>query len=157
MSRFKVFGPLESTDQVPEWYAIVAVAIVLTVLLSLKHDEVVHFCRPIIDKIRKWPAGFMIPILLLVIVSFPPLVGHESESSLPMRSSCPRRTDHLAVALDQTCVPDPITDIRSHRHPRRFGLGSWPGFRDPRGGDVHRRDCHLDRIQMVLPGAGPEV
>lgn len=72
---------MDSTDQVPEWYAIIAAAIVLTVLLSVKHDEVVHFCRPIIDKIRKWPAGFMIPILLLVIVSFPPLVGHESESS----------------------------------------------------------------------------
>jgi hypothetical protein len=91
------FDPLESTDQVPEWYAIVAVAIVLTVLLSLKHDEVVHFCRPIIDKIRKWPAGFMIPILLLVIVSFPPLVGRESESSLALRS-CSWRADHFAVA-----------------------------------------------------------
>lgn len=61
-----------------EWYAILIIAGTLTALITAKHDAVVDFCRPITEKIRSWPAGWLVPIAILVIVSFPPLVGHES-------------------------------------------------------------------------------
>lgn len=65
-----------------EWYAILIIAGTLTVLITVKHHAVVDFCRPITEKIRSWPAGWLIPIAVLIIVSFPPLVGHESAFSL---------------------------------------------------------------------------
>ncbi|XAO23099.1 hypothetical protein I312_101877 [Cryptococcus bacillisporus CA1280] len=60
-----------------KWYAILIIAGTLTVLITVKHHAVVDFCRPITEKIRSWPAGWLIPIAVLIIVSFPPLVGHE--------------------------------------------------------------------------------
>jgi uncharacterized membrane protein YdjX (TVP38/TMEM64 family) len=45
--------------------------------VSTKHTTIVEFCRPVTERIRAWPGGWLIPIALLVIVSFPPLVGHE--------------------------------------------------------------------------------
>lgn len=60
-----------------KWYAILIIAGTLTALITAKHDAVVDFCRPITEKIRSWPAGWLVPIAILVIVSFPPLVGHE--------------------------------------------------------------------------------
>lgn len=69
--------------------------LIATVLLSLHHDEVVavsphHSCtfsfgvdtslqklRPFSEKVRDLPAGWLIPIAILVIISFPPLFGHE--------------------------------------------------------------------------------
>ncbi|WWD17782.1 hypothetical protein CI109_102224 [Kwoniella shandongensis] len=60
-----------------KWYAILIIAITLTALITSKHETVVEFCRPVTEKIRSWPGGFMIPVGLLIIVSFPPLVGHE--------------------------------------------------------------------------------
>jgi hypothetical protein len=63
-----------------EWYLIGAIAITLTVLITTQHDAVVHFCAPVVHTIRAWPGGWLIPIVLLIIVSYPPLVGHESES-----------------------------------------------------------------------------
>jgi len=33
--------------------------------------------RPASEKIRDIPAGFLIPIVILIVISFPPLFGHE--------------------------------------------------------------------------------
>ncbi|KAK8866019.1 hypothetical protein IAR55_001170 [Kwoniella newhampshirensis] len=60
-----------------KWYAILIIAIALTALITAKHETVVEFCQPVTQRIRSWPGGFMIPIGVLIIVSFPPLVGHE--------------------------------------------------------------------------------
>ena len=58
-----------------EWYLILILVITLGVLL----EQVIRYCHPLTRRIQKWPAGFMIPIVILVILSFPPLVGHESK------------------------------------------------------------------------------
>jgi uncharacterized membrane protein YdjX (TVP38/TMEM64 family) len=50
---------------------------VATVLISLNHDKVVHALLPITEKIHALPAGWLIPIAVLIIISFPPLFGHE--------------------------------------------------------------------------------
>jgi uncharacterized membrane protein YdjX (TVP38/TMEM64 family) len=33
--------------------------------------------RPASEKIRDIPAGFIIPVVILIVISFPPLFGHE--------------------------------------------------------------------------------
>jgi len=33
--------------------------------------------RPFSEKVRDLPAGWLIPIAILIIISFPPLFGHE--------------------------------------------------------------------------------
>ncbi|WVQ97396.1 hypothetical protein IAU59_004509 [Kwoniella sp. CBS 9459] len=60
-----------------KWYAILVIAIVLTALLTSKHETVVQFCEPVTRTVRAWPGGWLIPIAILIVVSFPPLVGHE--------------------------------------------------------------------------------
>ncbi|WRT64248.1 uncharacterized protein IL334_001179 [Kwoniella shivajii] len=60
-----------------KWYAILVIAIILTALLTAKHESVVKFCEPVTRTIRAWPGGWLIPLAILIVVSFPPLVGHE--------------------------------------------------------------------------------
>ncbi|BEI86002.1 hypothetical protein CcaverHIS002_0602890 [Cutaneotrichosporon cavernicola] len=60
-----------------KWYILLAVVIAVSVLVSTKHTTIVEFCRPVTERIRSWPGGWLIPIAFLIIVSFPPLVGHE--------------------------------------------------------------------------------
>jgi uncharacterized membrane protein YdjX (TVP38/TMEM64 family) len=33
--------------------------------------------RPFSEKVRDLPAGWIIPVVILIIISFPPLFGHE--------------------------------------------------------------------------------
>ncbi|TVY45433.1 Golgi apparatus membrane protein, partial [Lachnellula occidentalis] len=49
----------------------------LSAVIVIKHDEVVDAIRPPSEKIRDLPAGFLIPIVILILISFPPLFGHE--------------------------------------------------------------------------------
>lgn len=69
--------------------------LIATVFITLRHDEVVAVSRlplldssshidilpqklrPFSEKVRDLPAGWLIPIAILVIISFPPLFGHE--------------------------------------------------------------------------------
>ena len=62
---------------IAEWYALAIIIIAITILLTTKHETVVDFLHPVTEHIRHWPVGWLIPIALLVIVSFPPLLGHE--------------------------------------------------------------------------------
>lgn len=76
----------EAEAESAEWYALAAIIIAISILLSVNHEDIVTFCEPLTRKIRHWPAGWLIPVVLLVVVSFPPLMGHESQSF----SSCSR-------------------------------------------------------------------
>lgn len=77
-----------------EWYILLVIVIVVTVLLSSNHSRIANFLKPVGEKIRSWPGGWaspfnsrsvhpltpivqLIPIVILIILSFPPLVGHE--------------------------------------------------------------------------------
>ncbi|ORY57838.1 snare associated Golgi protein-domain-containing protein [Pseudomassariella vexata] len=50
---------------------------VATALITIHHDEVVDKLLPFSEKVRDLPGGFLIPIFILIIISFPPLFGHE--------------------------------------------------------------------------------
>ncbi|KAK4140719.1 snare associated Golgi protein-domain-containing protein [Dichotomopilus funicola] len=58
-------------------WIILLITIVLTIIITIKHDEVVAHLRPWAEKVRDLPAGWLIPIAILIIISFPPLFGHE--------------------------------------------------------------------------------
>lgn len=59
------------------WHILGIVILVLTILIAVHHDQVVDKLRPASEKIRDLPAGFLIPVAILIIISFPPLFGHE--------------------------------------------------------------------------------
>lgn len=64
----------------PKYAALWVVLIIigaLTALISLKHDQVVEALRPFAEKVRDIPAGWLIFVAVLIIISFPPLFGHE--------------------------------------------------------------------------------
>jgi uncharacterized membrane protein YdjX (TVP38/TMEM64 family) len=64
---------------ITEWYALAIIILALTALLSAKHEDIVKFLAPFTKRIRAWPGGFLVPFVFLIVVSFPPLMGHESE------------------------------------------------------------------------------
>lgn len=59
------------------WHILFIVIGILTVIITLKHDEVVKHLRPWAEKVRDLPVGWLIPIAILFVISFPPLFGHE--------------------------------------------------------------------------------
>ncbi|KAF3911192.1 hypothetical protein AA313_de0209810 [Arthrobotrys entomopaga] len=59
------------------WWIILAVIIVLTILIAVYHEQIVKWLTPVSQKIRSLKWGWIIPILILFIISFPPLFGHE--------------------------------------------------------------------------------
>ncbi|POS79219.1 hypothetical protein DHEL01_v202377 [Diaporthe helianthi] len=61
---------------IPMWIILIVIG-VLTAIITLKHDEVVETMRPFAEKVRNIPAGWLIFVAILVIISFPPLFGHE--------------------------------------------------------------------------------
>ncbi|KAK8050014.1 hypothetical protein PG994_011744 [Apiospora phragmitis] len=59
------------------WHILFVIIGILTGLLVIYHDQVVAILRPFSEKVRDLPAGWLIPIAILIIISFPPLFGHE--------------------------------------------------------------------------------
>ncbi|KAL1607916.1 hypothetical protein SLS60_002855 [Paraconiothyrium brasiliense] len=51
--------------------------LVFTVYITVHHDAVVAKLRPFSEHLRDLPAGWLIPIAILFVISFPPLFGHE--------------------------------------------------------------------------------
>ncbi|KAK4034369.1 snare associated Golgi protein-domain-containing protein [Parachaetomium inaequale] len=58
-------------------WILLIIVVVLTVIITIRHDQVVAYLRPWSEKVRDLPAGWLIPIAILIIISFPPLFGHE--------------------------------------------------------------------------------
>ncbi|KLO10016.1 hypothetical protein SCHPADRAFT_857150 [Schizopora paradoxa] len=59
-------------------YGVVGVALlVITILISVYNDKIVMWLEPTANKIKDLPAGFVIPIAILFVLSFPPLFGQE--------------------------------------------------------------------------------
>ncbi|CAO2653750.1 Nn.00g031610.m01.CDS01 [Neocucurbitaria sp. VM-36] len=59
------------------WHILLILIGVATALITIRHDQVVEKLRPFSEKVRDLPAGWLIPIAILIIISFPPLFGHE--------------------------------------------------------------------------------
>ncbi|KAI0033041.1 hypothetical protein K488DRAFT_48531 [Vararia minispora EC-137] len=53
------------------------VLVAITVLTIAFHDQIINWLKPTGEKIRDLPAGWLIPVAILIVLSFPPLFGHE--------------------------------------------------------------------------------
>ncbi|KAG8733751.1 Tlg2-vesicle protein [Ceratobasidium sp. 423] len=56
---------------------VIIILIVITILLSVLHKQIVTALLPAAKWVKQAPAGWLIPIALLVILSIPPLFGAE--------------------------------------------------------------------------------
>ncbi|CAE6458386.1 unnamed protein product [Rhizoctonia solani] len=56
---------------------VVIILIIITILLSIFHKQIVKALLPAARWVKKTPAGWLIPIALLVVLSIPPLFGAE--------------------------------------------------------------------------------
>ncbi|KAI0350415.1 hypothetical protein OH77DRAFT_1431022 [Trametes cingulata] len=57
--------------------AITLAIIALVVLFVIYQQNIVEWLRPFADWMRRTPGGWLIPIAILIVMSFPPLFGHE--------------------------------------------------------------------------------
>ncbi|KAK1222287.1 hypothetical protein PQX77_014920 [Marasmius sp. AFHP31] len=63
-----------------EWtwyYIILTVILVITALVTIYHEQIVGWLTPVTRTLEEKPWGWVIPIAVLFVISFPPLFGHE--------------------------------------------------------------------------------
>ncbi|KDN42203.1 hypothetical protein K437DRAFT_210982, partial [Tilletiaria anomala UBC 951] len=59
------------------WWLLLIVILLLVALMTIYHRQIVDWLTPFSKKIQTIPAGWLIPVAILFIISFPPLFGHE--------------------------------------------------------------------------------
>ncbi|KAG8834932.1 Tlg2-vesicle protein [Serendipita sp. 400] len=59
------------------WYLALVVCLVLVALMTLYHKEIVKWLTPAAQWMKKFKYGWIVPIVVLFVISFPPLFGHE--------------------------------------------------------------------------------
>ncbi|KAG1869217.1 snare associated Golgi protein-domain-containing protein [Suillus tomentosus] len=62
---------------VPVTCVCLVATIVLVSLFVVFHDRIVHALQPAVEKIHDLKFGWLIPIAMFFVISFPPLFGHE--------------------------------------------------------------------------------
>ncbi|KAJ7186827.1 hypothetical protein C8R46DRAFT_880213, partial [Mycena filopes] len=60
-----------------ETYLVIAFVVASTVLIEVYHDKIINALSPVTNWLHDTPAGWLIPIVVLIALSFPPLFGHE--------------------------------------------------------------------------------
>jgi uncharacterized membrane protein YdjX (TVP38/TMEM64 family) len=60
------------------WYYIIgAIVAIITILVTIFHTQIVHALTPVTNWMHGLKFGWLIPIGVLFVISFPPLFGHE--------------------------------------------------------------------------------
>ncbi|KAI0090208.1 snare associated Golgi protein-domain-containing protein [Irpex rosettiformis] len=60
------------------WYYVgTIIIVVITILFTVYHKQIVKALQPTANKLKDLPGGWLIPIAIFVVISFPPLFGHE--------------------------------------------------------------------------------
>ncbi|CDO74541.1 hypothetical protein BN946_scf184641.g7 [Trametes cinnabarina] len=57
--------------------AITAAVVALLILFVVYQQNIVNWLKPFANWMRRTPGGWLIPIAILILLSFPPLFGHE--------------------------------------------------------------------------------
>ncbi|KAJ6510531.1 hypothetical protein C8R45DRAFT_964423 [Mycena sanguinolenta] len=86
--RARILAALnESTNAVTGLYLTLAVVIAVMALIEAYHNKIINALKPVTDWLHRTKAGPVIPILILIPLSFPPLFGHELVAMLFVASS----------------------------------------------------------------------
>ncbi|KAK0553390.1 hypothetical protein OC846_001336 [Tilletia horrida] len=59
------------------YYLLIIIIIALTVLMTIFHQQIITWLTPVSKKIKSVTWGWVIPVVIFVVISFPPLFGHE--------------------------------------------------------------------------------
>ncbi|UZJ56564.1 hypothetical protein CBS101457_005884 [Exobasidium rhododendri] len=59
------------------YYIIFIVIILLVAFMTIYHTQIIKWLTPVSQKVRSVAWGFVIPVAILFVISFPPLFGHE--------------------------------------------------------------------------------
>ncbi|KAJ7074645.1 hypothetical protein C8F01DRAFT_1101318 [Mycena amicta] len=66
-----------TTWQLIQRYLVIALIIVAIALIEVYHDRIINALKPVTHWLHGLKGGWVIPILVLIALSFPPLFGHE--------------------------------------------------------------------------------
>lgn len=55
------------------WYIGLVIILALTVLMTIYHKQIVEWLRPAASWMHSFSVGWLIPIVVLFIISFPPV------------------------------------------------------------------------------------
>ncbi|KAF7367909.1 hypothetical protein MSAN_00855700 [Mycena sanguinolenta] len=69
--------PERTTRQKIITYAVVGVLLAITIVLSVETKNIVHALQPATNWLNSHPLAPLIPISILIVISFPPLFGQE--------------------------------------------------------------------------------
>ncbi|KAJ7700370.1 hypothetical protein B0H17DRAFT_1047094 [Mycena rosella] len=67
----------KTTRQKIQSYLIIAVILTIIILISVYNQKIVTALTPMTNWLHDHKFGFLIPIAILIVLSFPPLFGHE--------------------------------------------------------------------------------
>jgi uncharacterized membrane protein YdjX (TVP38/TMEM64 family) len=60
------------------WYYVIGnVILIISILITVYHTQIVHWLTPVTHSMHSLKFGWLIPIAILFVISFPPLFGHE--------------------------------------------------------------------------------
>lgn len=62
---------------VTDYYIILVFICVLVALMTIYHRQIIDWLTPVSKKINSVSWGWVIPVAILFVISFPPLFGHE--------------------------------------------------------------------------------
>ncbi|KAF7305554.1 hypothetical protein HMN09_00808300 [Mycena chlorophos] len=69
--------PKQSRQATIRRLAIIAFIVVIVVLIEVYHTQIINALKPVTNWLHGVKGGWVIPILVLIVLSFPPLFGHE--------------------------------------------------------------------------------
>ncbi|EKM57848.1 uncharacterized protein PHACADRAFT_89628 [Phanerochaete carnosa HHB-10118-sp] len=60
------------------WYYVIGgIVLIISILFTVYHEQIVNWLQPAANWMKNLPAGWLIPIAIFFVISFPPLFGHE--------------------------------------------------------------------------------
>ncbi|KAJ7912559.1 hypothetical protein B0H13DRAFT_2475805 [Mycena leptocephala] len=69
--------PKTTKEKIVQYYAILAVILGAVIAIAIEHENIIKGLSPVTDWLASHKFGFLIPIAILIVLSFPPLFGHE--------------------------------------------------------------------------------
>lgn len=145
-----VCSPVSTTDakvtntDAPDpavWWVVGIICVVAIALLAIFRDQIVEKFDPHKDAIVKFPASWVIPIVILIVLSFPPLGGHEivllvvgliwgiwigfaiaCAGTFLGEVACYYVFRYFLTEHAAKCVGNSPSGLRSNRHPLTIGV-----------------------------------
>ncbi|KAF7329059.1 hypothetical protein MKEN_00166100 [Mycena kentingensis (nom. inval.)] len=67
----------QSTRQLIQRYLVILIIVAVIVVIEVYHDKIIDGLKPVTNWLHDLKGGWVIPIIVLIALSFPPLFGHE--------------------------------------------------------------------------------